>query len=298
MYRSFNSRALGLDLTADEAIALAATAGFAGVDLLIRDLVDSGADPRRVRARMDDLGLRAGSFPLPVAWRGDADSFARDLAGLPRYVDAAAILGLERTATWVMPEMSEDPGSDREPKSHRRDVAALHVDRLGAIAHVLGAQGVRLGLEVIGVASFRTGHGRPFITRLADLDENLGALRSLAPNVGIALDAYHLYAAEESVDAGLCWGIDSVVAVHLADLPWSAGADRRTMRDGDRGLPGEHGAIDCAGILRRLSEAGYDGPVIAEPMANCRSLAGLSAESIARRVAGALDSVWPREITG
>src|SRR5690348_13757802 len=40
MFASFNARALGLALPARPTIALASDAGFAGVDLLVRDLVD------------------------------------------------------------------------------------------------------------------------------------------------------------------------------------------------------------------------------------------------------------------
>ena len=45
------------------------------------------------------------------------------------------------------------------------------------------------------------------------------------------------------------------------------------MNDNDRGLPGENGAIDCKALLQRLASAGYDGPVTAEPMPGCRTLA-------------------------
>src|SRR4051812_29860497 len=104
MFASFNARAVGLKLSAAATLDLAAGAGFAGVDLLVRDLLEAGDDPRVLRARMDDLGLRGGAFPMPVHWCGDAATFARDLARLPRLAEAAAILGLSRTATWVLPE--------------------------------------------------------------------------------------------------------------------------------------------------------------------------------------------------
>ncbi len=293
MYASLNARALGLGLSAGEAIDLAAAAGFAGVDLLVRDLVERGEDPRELRARMDGLGLRGGAWPLPVDWRGDAGRFARDLQRLPRLAEAAATLGLFRTGTWVMPETPAVPDSDEARASHRAETVDLHVRRLGAIARVLADHGSRLGLEVIGVESFRTGRGLPFVHRLADLDRVLGALRDEAPNFGILVDGFHLYAAGEEVEAGLSWGVDRVVWVHVADVPASAGPDRRAIRDDDRGLPGENGAVDARSLLRRLAELGYDGPVTAEPLAGCRALAGLSADAAVRRVAEAVRSVWP-----
>ena len=104
MYPSWNARAVGLTLNAREAIDIAAQAGFAGVDLLVRDLVESGEDPRDLRTRMDDLGLRGGAWPLPVDWRGPEARFLEDLRNLPRYARAASILRLGGTGTWVLPE--------------------------------------------------------------------------------------------------------------------------------------------------------------------------------------------------
>jgi sugar phosphate isomerase/epimerase len=293
MYACFNARAVGLTMPASATLELADRAGFAGVDLMVRDLLDAGEDPRRLRARMDALGLRGGSFPMPVHWRGDAALFARDLARLPRLAEAAAVLGVSRTATWVMPETSEPPATPSGHAAHHGAVVRLHVERLGAIARVLDTFGIRLGLEVIGVASSRTGRGLPFVCRMADLDRVLGPVRGEAPNFGILLDGWHLYGAGESVEAGLVWGPRAVVGVHVADLPESALPDRSAMIDGDRGLPGENGAIDSKALLQHLSDVGYDGPVAAEPMPGCRSLAGLESEAIGHRVAAVLRSVWP-----
>ena len=77
MYASWNARAVGLSLSAIESIEVAARAGFAGVDLLVRDLSQSNTDPVELRRRMGDLGLRGGAWPLPVDWRGDAARFER-----------------------------------------------------------------------------------------------------------------------------------------------------------------------------------------------------------------------------
>src|SRR5262245_12225418 len=105
---------MGRALPAAEAISLAARAGFDGVDLAVRDRVEAGDDPSELRARMDDLGVRGGAWPLPVAWRGDAETFARDLERLPRFAEAAATLGLARTGTYIMPETPgrPEPGVD------------------------------------------------------------------------------------------------------------------------------------------------------------------------------------------
>src|SRR5438105_2961680 len=134
MYPSWNARAVGLDLQPHDAILVAAEAGFAGVDLLVRDLVDLGADVGDLRRRMDDLGLRGGAWPLPVSWRGDAGRFREDLERLHHYADAALRLGLLRTGTWVLPECL--PASIEEIDDGIRLTSALHLERLGKIAHV------------------------------------------------------------------------------------------------------------------------------------------------------------------
>jgi len=287
MYRCFNVRAVGLpSISAGTTVDLAASAGFDGVDLLVRDLVRDGSDPATIRSRMDARGLRGGAFPMPVAWRGDEATFRGDLAELPALARAAATLGLARTATWVMPE-TPDRASDR------REVAALHVRRLGAIARVLDDHGIRLGLEVIGVESSRTGKGLPFVARLADLDGELGAIWDESPGIGLLVDAFHLHAAGEPIEAALARGVEGVVWVHVADLPPGARDDRSKIVDAERGLPGESGAVDAAGLLARLAEEGYDGPVTAEPLARCASLQGLEADAVARLVRESLDRIWP-----
>jgi sugar phosphate isomerase/epimerase len=242
---------------------------------------------------MDGHGLTGGSWPLPVDWRGDCESFARDLQSLPRFADTAATLGLFRTGTWILPAAPASTDREADPDSTLASLAAWHIERLGAIARVLDRFGVRLGLEVIGVASARPLRALPFVHRLADFDRRLGSLWQSSPNLGLIVDAFHLYAAGESVEAGLVWGVERIVAVHVADLPAGAVPDRAAIQDQHRGLPGENGAVDCRRVLSRLAEHGYQGPVTAEPLGHCRSLAGLTLEATARRVAAALRAVWP-----
>ncbi|MBX6315508.1 MAG: sugar phosphate isomerase/epimerase [Isosphaeraceae bacterium] len=285
MFPSFNARALGLDLSAEATIDLAAAAGFRGVDLLVRDLVDTGRDPAALRRRMEDRGLIGGAWPLPVRWRGDAATFRHDSERLPRYAEAAAVLGLRRTGTWVLPA-AEGPLAQIE---------ALHEERLSTIARILADHGTRLGLEVIGVASSWSGQGTPFLHRMGDpaFAHLLCKIRAVVPDVGVLVDAFHLYAAGEGIETGLAWGVESIVWVHVADLPAGSDGNRAAIRDEDRGLPGEHGAVACHPLLASLSRLGYDGPVTAEPQPGCRSLAGLGPEAAARKVARALAAIWP-----
>ncbi|MGA2700515.1 MAG: sugar phosphate isomerase/epimerase family protein [Isosphaeraceae bacterium] len=290
MYASWNARAVGLGLTAGETVEVAARAGFGAVDLLLRDLVESGVDPWSVRGRMDELGLRGGAWPLPVHWRGNPEQFAEDLRDLPRYARAAATLDLQRTGTWVLPETDSTFFPGTEGDDLLRQTVSLHVERLGKIAGILADHGSRLGLEIMGPASARRGPGAVFVHQYRRLAEHLGELRAEHPNVGVLVDAFHLFAAGEGVEAGFVWGVDSVVWVHVAD---SADPDRLRLLDQQRALPGETGLADCRGLLKRLAEEGYDGPVTVEPLKHCRSLQGLDALATARRTLASLQTVWP-----
>ena len=298
MYQSFNARAVGLpNLPWAETIEVAAEAGFEAVDLMVRDLVEGGANLGEVRRRLDDRGLRVGAFPLPINWRRDQESFRIDLAALPRWTDAAARLGLTRTGTWVLPETPTATPAGVGPADHRATVLAWQADRLIPIARVLAGHGIRLGLEVIGVPSFRRGDGLPLTTRMENLDADLAAVLD-EPNVGVLVDAFHLHAAAELFDRALAWGADRVVWAHIADLPPGADpTDRAAIIDAERGLPGPGGAIDCQGFLALLLAAGYDGPVTLEPLANCAALLGLTPDLAARRVKRALEACWPDRST-
>ena len=286
MFPSFNARALGLDLSARETLRLAATNGFGGVDLMVRDALEQGEDLDELRRRREDLGLRAGASPFPFDWRGPEARFRDDLAGLPNFAGAAATLGIERTGTWVLPECPV--GWDRETTTQ------WHVERLGPIAATLAGFGIRLGLEVIGVETSRAGRNEPFIARMDRLRPMIEEIesRSGVP-VGLIADSWHLLAAGEPAEHALFLGASRVVWVHVADLPAGETLDRPTMVDAVRGLPGEGQTPETRDLLAILARSAYDGPVTAEPLGRCRSLAGLAPDAVATRAAGSLRAVWP-----
>jgi sugar phosphate isomerase/epimerase len=278
---------VGLNLKAHDAILVAAEAGFEGVDLLVRDIVDSGGDVGELRRRMDDLGLRGGAWPLPVNWRGDAARFRHDLERLHVDADAARRLDLLRTGTWVLPESL--PPTSGEVDDIRR-TTAFHLERLGQIAYVLANHEISLGLEIMGSATARTGTRTAYVQRYVDLPGRLGQLRREHPNVGVLIDTFHLFASGESPEAVSVWSVDSIVWVHVAD---SAQPDPTTVSDHERALPGETGLGDTRALLELLARRGYEGPVSAEPLGVCASLVGLEPLAAARRTRAAMKWVWP-----
>ena len=294
MYGCWNARAVGLDLSAEQTIEVAAKAGFEGVDLLVRDIAESGADADELRRRMDDLGLQGGGWSLPVNWRNDAETFEADLKQLPRRAKTAARLGLFRTGTWVRfesePVASEELGNEGAGERISEASTALQIERLGRIARMLDDHGSRIGLEIIGSRSERTGRGVPLVGTYAELARRFAALREAHRNVGVLVDAFHLFASGESLDAAMAWGPSSVVWIHLSD---PAHGDRSTLRDVERDLPGESPSSLCAGLLAGLAERGCQGPVTVEPLWRCRSLEGLNPLQMAIKTREALRRVWP-----
>src|SRR5262249_33505293 len=157
-------------------------------------------------------GLRGGAWPLPVAWRGDAEQLRHDLERLARLADAAAVLGLTRTATWVMPETPPVEGGDAA--RDRRAAGQVHIRQPHTVSRVLARHGTRLGLEVIGVASSRSGRGLTLFDRMEGrlFEHLMEEVVAESPSVGLLIDAFHLFAAGERLAPIVRrWGIKRVV---------------------------------------------------------------------------------------
>ncbi len=291
MFSSFNARAVGLpDLPVATTIDVAAEAGFAAVDLMVRDLVRSGPTstrsgagwttgaPRRGVPDDDGLAGRRGRFPARSG-RTPASRRGRGHAG----PDPDGNLGHARDPAHAA------PGAD--PAAYRAEVAAFHVDRLGAIARVLAAHGIRLGLEVIGVATFRRGVGIPFITRMADLEPTLADCPASPTSAcwwtrSTSTPPTNHSPRRSPGEPIASSGRTSPTCPRLRPRP---GGDHRRRARSAR----SDGAIDCRAFLTHAGEAGFDGPVTAEPLARCAALVGRAPAEVARRVKAALDACWP-----
>jgi sugar phosphate isomerase/epimerase len=292
---------LGIHLDPASTMDLASLHGFKGVELLVRDLVEGNADLTAISARKADRGFLGGSWPLPVDWRRDLDRFRHDLHRLPTYARAAAELGLDRTGTWVLPEVVDPALLDQ----HSPDQAAFdwHVERLDAIAGILSDFGHHLGLEAVGVSSFRSGRGRPFIHQIETLTPLVLALQDRGRTVGLTVDVFHLFSAGEDVSKALLLGPEAIVSVHLSDLPLGERLELTSIQDDRRSLPRIEGVTPCVDVLRLLAEAGYAGPVFAEPSPGGgerfrAQRSPTEIDSIVQQTAESLRSIWPSPIPG
>lgn len=255
MFKNLSAGAIGIrDYSLEQTIALAKATEFVGIDFDIREATqyaqDNGLDS--LKALFSDNGILPGAWGPPVDWRNDAETWKNDLEKLPEYVQVASELGALRTATWIM------------PSDTKRDFDAnfqFHADRLGAIAEILKPHNIRFGLEFIGPQTLRPSDKHEFIYTMEGMLELCNAIGT--GNMGLLLDAWHLYTSEGQLDDLDKLSNDDVIVVHVNDAP--EGLTFADYDDHDRRLPMETGVMPLAGFMNKLVAIGYDGPVTPEP---------------------------------
>jgi sugar phosphate isomerase/epimerase len=280
MFKNLSAGAIGIrGLSLAEQIDLAAKTGFGGIDFSIREAADL-VDERGieyVRAMFDEAGVRPGQWGLPVAWRDD-DQWQEDLQALPRLAAVGRELGCTRTATWC------PPGSnDRDYEEN----LAWHVARYRPIAQVLADHDCRFGIEFIGPQTIRARTQYTFVYTLEGMMELAHKIGT--GNVGLLLDAWHLYTSGGSIDDLDQIAAQDVVTVHVNDAP--AGLAMDEYVDNDRRLPMETGVIDLPGFMRKLAAMAYDGPITPEPF-SARVNAIEDPLEAAQLVASYMDELW------
>ena len=282
MFRNLSPGAIGIRGSGlADTIALARETGFAGVELSIREaarLADqSGIES--VRALFADAGVRPGSWGLPFDWRDDA-AWRAGLAELGGLAEVGRQLGCTRVSTWV------PSGSDeRAMEANRR----WHVERFRPVAEALGPSGCRIGLEFIGPKTYRDQFKHPFVHSMdgmLELIEQIGA-----PNVGLLVDAWHVYTSHGRNEDVARLRPEQVVVVHVNDAPAGIAIDEQD--DHTRRLPAATGVIDLAGFMAALGRIGYDGPVTAEPFSRrVNELAASDPRAAVAETARSMDALW------
>ena len=282
MFKCMSPGAIGIrGLSLPEAIDLAKQAGFEGVDFSVREAAElvKAEGLAYVQDLFAAAGVRPGHWGLPVAWNQE-DQWQNDLAELPALARVARDLGCTRTATWC------PSGSNTR---ERAENWTWHVERFGAIARVLKDAGCSLGIEFIGPKTFRSQFAYPFVYTLGEIMEMAAAIGT--GNVGLLLDAWHLYTSGGAIDDLDAITADDVIVVHVNDAP--AGVDRDAQVDQVRCLPMETGVIDLGGFMRKLVAMDYVGPVTPEPFSQrVNELAAADPLAAARLVADAMDALW------
>jgi sugar phosphate isomerase/epimerase len=183
-----------------------------------------------------------------------------------------------RTATWCPPNSTERAYDEN---------FRWHADRFRPIAEVLNDYGIRFGIEFIGPQTSRPPDRYPFIYTLEGMMELAAAIGT--GNVGLLLDAWHLYTSGGTTDDLDKITAQDIITVHVNDAPTDL--TLATYNDHDRRLPMETGVIDLPGFIRKLAALGYDGPVTPEPFSK-RVNAIEDPVEAAQLTAGYMDQMW------
>lgn len=283
MFKNLSAGAVGIHgLSLAESVDLARQIGFGGIDFSIGEAAQL-ADERGIdylRKLFDDAGVKPGQWGLPVAWNKEEAEWKQGLKDLPRLAALGKALGCTRTSTWCI-----SGSNDREFAENW----AWHVARFRPIAEILAEHDCRLGIEFIGPKTLRDGFQYEFIYTLAGMMELAEAIGT--GNVGLLLDAYHLFTSGDSIDALDTIEARDVVTVHVNDAP--LGLTLETYQDLDRRLPMETGVIDLPGFIKKLAAMGYDGPVTPEPFSKrINELAAKDKLAAGKLLAGYMDQLW------
>ncbi|MSV30137.1 MAG: sugar phosphate isomerase/epimerase [Bryobacterales bacterium] len=239
MYLSLQSTLVAGRLKWAEFAQLAHHVGFPGTDVSTAQAMEHGLE--KSKALLSKLNLKPAVCSLPVEWRKDEETFQRELAQLEPAARFAADIGCPRMVTWVM-------SSSELPKAEQRGIWKR---RFRAMATVLAASGVRLGLEFLGPLHIRKRFPYEFIWRM---NEMLEFAKECGPNVGLLLDAWHWHHAGATTADIVAAGRDNIINVQVADSPPLA---PEKIVDSERLMPGE-GVLDWNGFFGALKKIGYE----------------------------------------
>ena len=244
---------LGFQASFPESVELATKHGFEGLDPdagYLASLHDAA-----LRRLLDDLrkrNLKFGAGGLPVEFRKDSDTFHADLKKLPAVAGVFQRADIRRVNTWIMPCSNE--------LTYLQNFRQ-HAERLRLCATVLADHGQKLGLEYVAPRTLWRSEKHPFIHTLSEMKELMAAIG--AENLGVQLDSWHWFNAQETQQDLLALHGQDVVTVDLNDAP--AGLTLDQYQDGSRELPAATGVIPVKEFLDALLQIGYDGPIQAEP---------------------------------
>ncbi len=275
MFKSLEVNAINVRADFPRSVELAARYGFQGVHLDLDEVATLGI--ARAKEILDRAGIRPSAFRFPIDYTQPEPRFKAKLDRFPAQCEVAQALGITRTAYWIRP-FHDEMDFDRN--------YAFHLDRLGRLGTVMKQYGIRMGLEFIGPKTLLPGHPYTFIRTM---DGMLKLCREIGTgNMGLLLDAYHLYTSHGSIaDVERLTDAD-IVEVHVNDAP--AGIPVDEQLDLVRALPGETGVIDLVGFLKALARVGYSGPVMVEPFSE--RVNAMAPDDAVRTTAEALDKVW------
>ena len=263
------STLIPFSLSVPEQIDCAATAGFGGIELWVRDIisyVDAGGQPEDLKRQADDAGVKVVNGIAFFKW-SDKDPAVR-AAGIEqarREIDLLARVGC--TAVAAPPTGT---------------VAGVSVGQIGLNFKELLTLGRGMGVEPILEFWGRS----PVLHSIQEAREVLGVSDSTAK---MLLDLFHMYTGGSRVDdlpdLARPEGGSQVGLVHINDYPLTPA--RETITDADRVMPGD-GEGPVGPFLRALSHLGFAGPLSVElfrPSYDAGTAEGVAREALQKTIA-------------
>ena len=194
------------------------------------------------RRLIDSAKIRLGTFKLPLELEADDETFAKELAKLAEYAQAAAEVDCTRCVVTLAPAGDQRPYHENF-EFHRR--------RLHEICKALEPSGVRLGVSFQAAEYLRKQQAFQFIHDLDALTLLVNMID--APNIGVLVDVWDVVAGGGSLESIHKLPVKQIVAVQVAEMP--ANVPTTELDDKSRLLPGaENGRIDVAAFLRLLDD--------------------------------------------
>ena len=244
---------LGFRAGFPQSLELTVKHGFEGLDPDPNYFASLGEEGlKRLRDDLQAKNLRLGAAGLPVEFRKDEATFNDGLKKLPATAEILERAGVSSVSTWILP-CSNDL---TYPQNFRQ-----HAYRLRQCAQILADRGQKLGLEYVAPRTLWRSQRQPFLHTLSETRELIVAIGT--NNLGIQLDSWHWFNAEETGKDLVALRGSDVVTVDLNDAPRGLSLDQ--YQDDHRELPLATGVIPVKGFLDSLVQIGYAGPIQAEP---------------------------------
>lgn len=250
---SLNPGAIGVSVNQDQLLQLAIQYKFEAIVPLLDDLLKKDPDETLdFYEQMKSANISWDALNLPVEFRKDKQKFLSDLKNLSKAGSLLKSLNITRCSTWIMPTHDELTYNENFRQ---------HAIRLKEIADVLSEFNMKLGIEYVGPKTLMVWKKHPFISSLKETRELIA--ESGSGNIGVQLDSFHWYCAEESAADLKSLKAEEIVTCDLNDAVKGRSTDEQL--DYERELPAVSGEIDLKSFLQALIAIDYDGPVRAEP---------------------------------
>lgn len=276
MYQAFSAGLIGFSKPLADAAPIAAANNFQGIYLNIP--ADAALEVGQVKEILTANKLIAAGFSLPTDFRSTDQAYRDGLKELPRYAEFARQVGADRCIIWIFSHHDEMDYAEN---------FRFHQTRMHEMASILGASGIRLGMEFIGPPKAMKGHAYTFIHNLDQMLELCDAVGT--DNIGLLLDAWHWDMAGQTFsDFKKITSERQVVLVHVNDAPANVPVDEQ--EDLIRCLPGETGVLKIGDFLQGLRAFHYTGPVFVEPFSD--KLKKMPFPEAVKVTKSALDLVW------